>query len=515
MKKYLLLVGGFLLAGVLQATPTETSEEKQLLNDFLQAIYAQRAQDPNTLAYFEKTILDSPDSKYLKRTIVLQALSENKLDVAERYIDFIETEDNTAEDWNAYAAYLWKRGRLKEAEEAYQKAIAFDPEDMQQLYPYLMLLSVSAPEKAVQALEKIAVDYPSLAAAAYTEAGNIFLRRQNLQLAFNYYEKALKVNPEEVNARLGKAEIYERSSQFFLMLHELEELEKLGFGNASTYSKMASVYLLGKDFEKAEQYFLKAKKLQPDDVPSCYFLALLAEQKGDFEGAISYLTQAGDYPQDPAKWLQVSFYQQKLNQMQASAKTLQTAHQKFPDNVEITFFYGLALQQIHDYKQAARVFERLTTQRPEYTEAWLQYAYALESLKKYDTMEQAIRRVLELDANHAPALNLWAYSLAQRGIRLEEAQGYIARALARNPKDYAFIDTQAWIYFKQGKLAQAENLLRNIPIDIIKLNPELGYHLGAVLAAQGRAEEALPYLDFSRRQIPEAEKLYRKLSKNR
>ena len=341
------------------------------------------------------------------------------------------------------------------------------------------------------------------------------MRRQNLQKALHYYEKALKANPEEINARLGKAEIYEKSSQFFLMLHELEELEKIGFGNASTYSRMASVYLLGKDFQKAEQYFLKAKALQPDDAPSCYFLALIAEQRGDFQGAISYLTQAADFSKDPAKWLQVSFYQQKLNQLEDSVKTLGQAHQNFPDNVEISFFYGLALSQTKQYKQAARVFKQLTEQRPEYTEAWLQYAYALESLKKYEAMEQAIRRVLELDNNHAPALNLWAYSLAQRGIRLDEAQEYIARALARSPQDYAFIDTQAWIYFKQGKIEAAENLLRAIPAELIQLNPELSYHLGAVLTAQEKITEALPYLQAARQEIPEANKLYRRLSKRR
>lgn len=511
-----IFLGLFLFVGtcVMAQEPSATNE-KQLFNDFLRAVYAQWEQDPQSLRYLEKALKQAPDSKYLKRLLVLRALADNKIEVADQYADYINQDENDAEDWNVYGAYLWKKGQISQAEEAYKKAIDCSPEDIQRIYPYLALLSVSSPQKAVDTLEDLAVKYPDMAASLYTEIGNLFLRRKDAQHSLAYYEKALKENPEYVEARLGKAEVYERSSQFFLMLHELEELEKMGFANASTYARMASVYLLGKDFPKAEQYFLKAKAVQNDDVPSCYFLALLSEKKGDFAQAINYLKEAKDYEDDAGKWLQVSFYQQKLNQPQASVATLRQAYQKFPDSVEIAFFYGLALQQTKEWRTAARVFEKLTTSRPDYTDAWFQYAYALEGLKKYKKMETALGHVLTQQPSHAQALNLWAYSLAQRGVRLEEAQGYIARALAVSPNDYTFIDTQAWLYFKQGQLEQAAQLLFAFPAEIVMSIPEIAYHLGAVLAAQGNTQEALSLLEKAREEIPEAEKLYKKLLRSR
>ena len=441
MKKLLFLLTLLTLGQVLGAQELTPSQEKQLLDYFLQAVYAGREGNSQATDYLEKALALAPDSKYLKKTLLLQTLAENKLELADKYADFTEMGENDAEDWSAYAAYLWKRGRLKEAAEAYQKAIALDPENFQPLYAYLTLLSVYSPDQAIRLLEDIAQQYPQLASAAYTEAGKLFLRWHEFSKALAYFDKSLQLDPEEINARLGKAEVYERNSQFFLMLHELEELEKLGFGNAYTYSRMASVFLLGKDTKKARQYFLKAKADQNEDVPAAYFLAVLAEQEGDFEAAIRYLRDAADFEKDASKWLQVSFYQQKLNQLAQSADTLEQAYQKFPDNVEIAFFYGLALEQIRDYKKAANVYSALVAAHPEYTRAWLQYAYTLESLKKYKKREEAIRQVLALEPANAAALNLWAYSLAQRGIRLEEAQEYIARALAVEPQDYAFQDT--------------------------------------------------------------------------
>ena len=128
-------------------------------------------------------------------------------------------------------------------------------------------------------------------------------------------------------------------------------------------------------------------------------------------------------------------------------------------------------------------------------------------------MEDAVKHVLTLQPNHAAALNLFAYSLAQRGIRLEEAQEYITKALSLTPQDYAFIDTQAWIYYKQGKLEQAAHLLYSIPAEIVKLNPEIAYHLGVLSADQQEYTQALSYLEKAKDTLPEANRLYRKIQK--
>ena len=122
-----------------------------------------------------------------------------------------------------------------------------------------------------------------------------------------------------------------------------------------------------------------------------------------------------------------------------------------------------------------------------------------------------LERILEKNPNNAPALNLYAYSLANRNIRLEDAQEYIARALALAPEDNSFIDTQAWIYFKQGKLQAAADLLAAIAPETVASDVEISYHIGAVLCAQGKTKEARPYLERARGKIKEADKLYKKL----
>ena len=182
--------------------------------------------------------------------------------------------------------------------------------------------------------------------------------------------------------------------------------------------------------------------------------------------------------------------------------------------MEIAYFYALGLNEAKSYKKAARVLEKILQTNPAYEEARLQYAFVLESLKKYRAMEAQIAQILKKNPQNAAALNLQAYSLAERGKRLDEAQEYVARALALAPQQYAFIDTQAWIYFKQGNVEKALNLLENIPEPVVEQNAEIAYHLGAVYAAQNRPEMAQKYLNWAKNELKPALKLYKKVEKN-
>lgn len=511
MKRFLTVVCCFVFAPLYSLSLNgESKREAKLFNSFLSSVYALREDDPKTFSKLQKTLALEPESNYLKRLLVAVAVMADRPELADPYVNFIEAGDNGAEDWSVYGAYLWKKGDFSAARDAYQKAFE-QSDDLQIMLQYVTLLAATDPAQAVSTLEELSVSHPDLASAVYTEMASRLVQRGALNEALAYYNKAVELAPSEPAPRLGRAEVYEKASQYFFMLRELEDLEKMGFANAATYSRMGSVFLLVKDYPKAEEYFLKAKADDNADVPSAYFLALLAEQKGDYAAAVAYLQDAEDYPSSAAKWLQVSFYQRKLNRPQDGLKTLAAAYKKFGGNVEIGFFYALALHEAGEYKKAARVLEGVLKTNPAYAEARLQYAYTLESLKKYTEMEQALKTVLEQEPENAAALNLYAYSLAQRGERLDQAQEYIARALAVNPEDVSFIDTQAWVYFKQGKVAQAADLLASVSDELALQDADVAYHKGAVAYAQGSFEEARKYLGLARRQNKEAAQLYKQL----
>jgi tetratricopeptide (TPR) repeat protein len=113
-----------------------------------------------------------------------------------------------------------------------------------------------------------------------------------------------------------------------------------------------------------------------------------------------------------------------------------------------------------------------------------------ERLKKYDASEAEFRKVLDLDANNAEALNYLGYMLADRSVKLDEAYKMVKKALDIVPNNGAFLDSLGWVYFRQGKLNEAEGLLQQA-LDRIGTDPTVREHLGDVYFKEGKTKEAV------------------------
>ncbi len=476
--------------GALPLSP-EAQTEAKLFNDFLQAAYAQRTGDSKRFELLQRALAQAPESAYLKQQLVSEALAVNNTRLAAHYIDFIDNVQDDPEAWVVYAAYQWQTDHPAAALEAYEKALDLDPDNEPVLFQYISLLAATNPKKAEQTLIELAQSRPLFAPAIYTEIGRMYMSYQQYPAALKAFDKAVSLDDKMIEPRMGRVAAYEKTNQYFLMLHELEELEKMGYSTAQTNAQMGSMFVLVKDLPRAEQYFLRAKEQQNDLVAANYFLALLAEGRGDYSRAIECLQDSADYKEAAAKQLQVSFYQRKLGQPQASMQTLKQAYAHFADSAEIAYFYAVALYEQGDYKKSARVLAPVVEKLPDNAEVRLQYAFALEGQKKYKAMEEQLTILLEQHPQNAGALNLFAYSLALRGERLDEAADYIARALAIDPENDAFLDTQAWVFFKQGKYQQAADIMGAIPQEVLSANTEMAYHASYIYEALHDHETAM------------------------
>ncbi len=122
------------------------------------------------------------------------------------------------------------------------------------------------------------------------------------------------------------------------------------------------------------------------------------------------------------------------------------------------------------------------------TELMYELALVHEKLGQHEPMEALLRRIIEIRPDHHHAHNALGYSLAERGIRLDEAGKLIERALELSPGDPFITDSLAWVAFRQGKLDAAAQLLRQAYA--ARPDAEIGAHLGEVLWAQGLKDEA-------------------------
>ncbi len=83
-----------------------------------------------------------------------------------------------------------------------------------------------------------------------------------------------------------------------------------------------------------------------------------------------------------------------------------------------------------------------------------------EKTDRFEESIGAMQTVLKLDPDHAEALNFVGYLYADRGIRLDEAERMIKKALTLKPGNGYMIDSLGWVYFRQNKLDEAIRYLK-------------------------------------------------------
>jgi tetratricopeptide (TPR) repeat protein len=100
-------------------------------------------------------------------------------------------------------------------------------------------------------------------------------------------------------------------------------------------------------------------------------------------------------------------------------------------------------------------------------------ATAYWGAKKFAAAEAELRAILDADPDHAGACNDLGYHLAEQGRKLDEAERLLRHAVAVDradrraagdpePESAAYLDSLAWVLFRQGKAADARVLLEKV-----------------------------------------------------
>jgi Flp pilus assembly protein TadD len=108
---------------------------------------------------------------------------------------------------------------------------------------------------------------------------------------------------------------------------------------------------------------------------------------------------------------------------------------------------------------------------------------------RLDVTESHLRKVIAKKPDHAHAYNALGYSLADKNVRLEEAQALIEKALQLAPEDPFILDSMGWVLFRRGDPQGALQYLKRA--FGVRPDPEIAAHLGEVMWVLGQREDAM------------------------
>jgi tetratricopeptide (TPR) repeat protein len=217
--------------------------------------------------------------------------------------------------------------------------------------------------------------------------------------------------------------------------------------------------VLAKDYDKALTESRAARSRFPDDPDLAAQEATALRFKGDEAGALKIIDELRQKaPADLNVLLQVAEFYQRAKRYDDAESALRKARSIEPKNLRVLFQLGAVI----------------------------------ERQKREDEAETVFREALALQPDSAPVLNYLGYMNADRGVRLEEALGFVEKAVQLDPENGAYLDSLGWANYRLNRLERAEELLRKA-VTKPGSNAVVFDHLADTLKRRGNVAEALDY----------------------
>ncbi len=347
--------------------------------------------------------------------------------------------------------------------------------------------------------------------------------------ALKTLNEILELTPDDLDARERKADLFikqdkwEQASKeyaFILMQPDVPLRLKIRVGASYFNQSLKDSTLL----PIAKKFFSEIDKDTTDWQVKMYLGGIAINEKND-SAAIKNFKEVTELARwNPQGWIRLGGLYFDNKRYDDAVKVMQEAVQSFPEDFAVNLILGLSYGQKGDNSEAKPYLKKAVNLNSSDVTALSAYAYTLSQLKenkdaiKYLQMalkldpgnvdllgtlgliydgekdwqkcDSVYQKAIEIDSTNALVNNNYAYSLSERGIKLDEALRMAKVAVTAEPDNSSYLDTIGWIYFKLGNNQKAKQYLEKaLKVDSEK--PVVLEHLGDVSFKMGNKKKAI------------------------
>ena len=452
-------------------------------------------------------------------------------DIPQSMVEHLETDDLLTYQ-QLYARSLIAVGEIKEAARHLSDILRHKPERIE---VRLMLARLYAVNKNYDAAHQVVQDGLKLHQDVRLQQLQVQLHVQQgkLKAADALLARMQKDAPDHENSVLQRAHLAEKQGQNVkaesLLLHYIHEHEKTAL---QSYAMLAGLYVRQNRLDAAIMMYERLLPLVDNGASVLMSLGKLYYQQQKFKQASTYFEQAvarlsnqggqgiheelatahfyyaasleashqwqkavpeyqilkpehGLYLDAQLRLASIDISQKQLDAAEARLLKLQTS---FKDSLPVyEVLSGLRLQQKR-YRDVIDESEKATDLGYSYT-LLFNRAIAFEKLKDYVRLDATLNAILAKDPDDAEVLNFYGYSLADRGVRLQDAQTMVEKALSIRPDDGYYLDSLAWVLYKRKEYEKALKLQLDA-VRLIQDDPVMMEHLGDIYWKNHDAKQA-------------------------
>jgi tetratricopeptide (TPR) repeat protein len=438
---------------------------------------------------------------------------------------WIEVDPTDADIYIMQAPFLMLKGDYDGVIKAVDSALEWAPEKSKDYLDRVSgnLIELAKPEQALNVLQQLKTYQQNDIEAifAYARMAAFHQRYDDGLLAI---EKVLKEQPKREDALILKAELLQRLEKGAMALAVLKKpatdkaandelrfsyAKLLGENNKISEAKaifqqlntaspeneevlfaLGLIAIQERDGQQAKQYFNELISLGDSGKQAGYFMGLAEELNNDKEAAkIWFVSVPAESPRFQAAQSSYINLLADDGQMQKARMHLKLLRREQPKKaLQYYIFEGSFLRERGQGQAAFDLYSEALKKHSAQTDLLYGRAMVAESLNKIDVLEEDLRAILDKEPNNSQALNALGYTLADRTNRHQEALSLINKAVELKPNDAFYLDSLAWVHYRLVNLDDAERFIKQAVV--LSPAPEFSAHLGEILWAQGKQEEA-------------------------
>lgn len=358
-----------------------------------------------------------------------------------------------------------------------------------------------------------------------------------------YYLQAEEVNPEYGAAKLSLANLYlERgdSSAYDAKIYEALISEDFGMEDKRDLLAEYLQTLISQknDTRRGDTLFKVLREQYPHEPTVINLEARYSAAKGDLDYAAELMGYVTDLePDKEQNWGQLMSYLSAGKRFEDADRAYRRALEHITPSRDLQMVHamGLALDGRYDDAQEAyaAIVSQIAPGAPvsgpvtDMTLKNLDYNSLMALGDIYTAIGDMWYQAGDLDKTfgaydnalffnplNAMTLNNYAYFLAENKGDLEKARGMSRKAVDQEPGNDTFLDTYAWVLFRQGDYKEARNYQQKA-VEIAEQNgepsAELYSHYGDILFMDKEPDKALEYWSKALELEPDDELLQRKV----
>ena len=437
---------------------------------YLAQYYGALKQKEQAIVYIEKAANLEPTNSTYQETLANTYINLRQYDKAAAVLETLYDKHRDRDDVLGVLVQLYEEQQEYEAAiETLAKLETVEGKSERLSYAKSNFYTQLGDKKAaINEMKRLADQYPNDQYYRGLYANTLFVNGQKKK-ALELYNDILRIEPENRNALLA------------LLAYEKDE------GDPDKAAALTEQVLLSKNLTSQDRILLMRQEIGQseqeggDSTRVLYlFHKMLEQPQMDADIAIlcatyMHLKQMPNdtisavleqvlqvAPDDAPARLQLVNYAWQADDMARVITLCQDARQYNPDEMAFYYYQGMAYYRQDQLDQALNAFQNGISVINEESDTDIVsdfYAVMGDILHQKGLDEEAFAAYdscLVWKDDNIGCLNNYAYYLSEKDMQLDKAEHMSYRAIKAEPKNATYLDTYAWILFKQQRYAEAK-----------------------------------------------------------